>query len=87
MFYGRGFRWVVIGELVLLLAGLQVLRITDAPTETNVAWISFVVGLHFIAFAFVWREASIAVPGAIVLLLGVAGLAPPRPRCTAGCRW
>jgi hypothetical protein len=27
------------------------------------------------AFAFVWNEASIAVPGAIVFLLGAAGLA------------
>jgi hypothetical protein len=34
-----------------------------------------VVGLHFVAFAFVWNEASIAVPGAIVFLLGAAGLA------------
>ena len=66
---------VVIAEVVLLVVGLQVLRITGAPSEANVAWIALVVGLHFIAFAFVWREASIAVPGAIVLLLGVAGLA------------
>jgi hypothetical protein len=73
--YGRGFWWVVIAEVVLLVVGLQVLRIASAPSEANVAWIALVVGLHFIAFAFVWREASIAVPGAIVFLLGVAGLA------------
>jgi hypothetical protein len=73
--YGRGFWWVVIAELVLLIAGLQVLRVANAPTQTNVAWIALAVGLHFVAFAFVWKEASIAVPGATVLLLGAAGLA------------
>jgi len=72
--YGRGFWWVVIAEVALLIVGLQVLRIAGAPSEANVAWIALVVGLHFIAFAFVWQEASIAVPGAIVSLLGVAGL-------------
>lgn len=66
---------MVIVELVLLIVGLQAVRVAGAPTQANVAWIALVVGLHFIAFAFVWREASIAVPGAIVFLLGVAGLA------------
>ena len=33
------------------------------------------MGLHFVGFAVVWKEASIAVPGAVVLLLGAAGLA------------
>jgi hypothetical protein len=73
--YGRGFWWVVIAEVVLLVVGLQVLRIAGAPSEANVAWIALVVGAHFVAFALVWRDASIAVPGAIVFLLGVAGLA------------
>jgi hypothetical protein len=66
---------VVIAEPALLIVGLQILRIASAPAQANVAWIALVVGLHFIAFAFVWQTASIAVPGAIVLLLGVAGLA------------
>jgi hypothetical protein len=73
--YGRGFWWVVIAEVALLIAGIQVLRAAGAPTDANVAWIALVVGLHFIAFAFVWREASIALPGAALLLLGGAGLA------------
>jgi hypothetical protein len=73
--YGRGFWWVVIAEVALLIVGLQVLRVAGAPSQANVAWIALVVGLHFIAFAFVWRDASIAAPGAIVFLLGVAGLA------------
>lgn len=72
--YGRRFWWIVIGEVVLLIVGLQVLRITNAPTQANVAWIALVVGLHFIGFALVWKEPSIAVPGAFVMLLGVAGL-------------
>jgi hypothetical protein len=66
---------VVVGEVALLIVGLQVLRIAKAPTQANVAWIALVAGLHFVGFAFVWKEASIAVPGEVVLLLGVAGLA------------
>ena len=74
--YGRRFWWVVFAEVALLIAGLQVMRLTGAPTQANVAWIAFVVGLHFVALAFVWRETSIGTLGTIVLLLGAAGLAP-----------
>ena len=73
--YGRGFWRVVIAEAVLLIAGLQLLRLTGAPTQANVAWIAVVVGVHFVALASVWQEPSVVVLGAIVLLLGAAGLA------------
>jgi hypothetical protein len=60
---------------VLLVAGLEVLRLASAPTQANVAWIALVVGLHFVGFAFVWKDSSIAVSGTVLFLLGVAGLA------------
>jgi hypothetical protein len=82
--FGRSFVWVVAGELFLLVAGLQLLRALDAPTQANVAWIALVVGLHFVAFAAIWRERSIAVPGWLLFALGVAGLVMSD---TGGLRW
>jgi hypothetical protein len=72
--YGRRFWLIVAAEVVLLVVGLQVRRLLDAPEEANVAWIACVVGLHFIAFRWVWQTPSIAVPGALLTLLGAAGL-------------
>lgn len=72
--FGAGY-WLVVGaEIVLLIAGLVILRSVNAPQEVNVAWIAFVVGLHLIAFVMVWRQRSIVVPGAILAVFGVAGL-------------
>lgn len=73
--YGRGFWLVVAGELALFQAGFQVLRVLDAPSQSRVAWIALVVGLHFVAFARLWREPSIALVGVIAFFLGAAGLA------------
>lgn len=74
MWFGRSFLWVVAGELFLLIAGLQLLRALGAPTQANVAWIALVVGLHFVAFAVIWREKSIAIPGSLLFAFGAAGL-------------
>ncbi|MEV4377053.1 hypothetical protein [Streptosporangium sp. NPDC049644] len=46
----------------------------ERPEQTNVAWVTFVVGVHFVALAPVWKDWSIAVPGVVLTLLGVAGL-------------
>jgi hypothetical protein len=72
--FGRSFLWVVTAELFVLVAGLQLLRALGAPTQANVAWIALVVGLHFVAFAVIWKEKSIAIPGWLLFALGVAGL-------------
>jgi hypothetical protein len=72
--FNRGFGIVVAVEVVALFGGLQVLgRVFDAP-DAGVAWISLVVGLHFVALAVVWGESSLHVLGGAVTVCGVAGL-------------
>jgi hypothetical protein len=65
---------VVAAEVVLLFGGIALLRALDRPEETNVAWVAFVVGIHFVALAPVWRQRGILVPGVVLTLFGVAGL-------------
>ncbi|MET8846175.1 hypothetical protein [Amycolatopsis sp. NPDC004625] len=73
--FGPGYRVIVVGEVVLLVAGFFVLSLLDAPVQANVAWIATVVGLHFVALASAWKTRSILVVGAVLTGLGVAGLA------------
>jgi hypothetical protein len=72
--FNRGYWLVVVAEVVLLFGGIAVLRAWERPEETNVAWIAFVVGVHFIALAPAWKQRSIILPGVILSLFGVAGL-------------
>ncbi|MER6578767.1 hypothetical protein [Nonomuraea sp. NPDC001023] len=72
--FGGGYVAVVVAEVVLLFGGLRVLAALGRPEEGNVAWVAFVVGVHFVALAPVWRDWSIAVPGAALTLLGAGGL-------------
>ncbi len=72
--FGRGYLVVVLAEAILLFGGLRVLAALERPVETNVAWIAFVVGVHFVALAPIWKDWSIAAPGVALTLLGVAGL-------------
>lgn len=73
--FGPGYRVIVVGEVVLLVAGFFVLSLLDAPVQANVAWIATVVGLHFAALAAAWKTRSILVVGAVLTVLGIAGLA------------
>ena len=72
--FGRGYLIVVAAEALLLFGGLRVLAAWGLPAQANVAWVAFVVGVHFIALAPIWKDRGIAVPGAALTLLGVAGL-------------
>lgn len=72
--FGPSYRIVVIGEVVLLVAGFFVLSLLDAPVQANVAWIATVVGLHFVALASAWKTRSILVVGVVLTVLGVVGL-------------
>jgi hypothetical protein len=72
--FGTGYWIVVAAEVVLLFGGFQVLRRLDAPSEANVAWIAVVVGVHFIAFLWVWQQRTILIPGFLLTGYGVAGL-------------
>ncbi|MDQ7804099.1 hypothetical protein Q5425_10165 [Amycolatopsis sp. A133] len=73
--FGPGYRFVVLGEVVLLFGGFFVLRLLEAPVQANVAWIATVVGLHFAALASAWKTRSILAVGVVLTVLGVAGLA------------
>ncbi|MEU7432108.1 hypothetical protein AB0B07_14845 [Streptomyces sioyaensis] len=68
------FAFVVGAEVALLIGGNVALREGGAPQETGVAWVALIVGLHFLALAAVWKRRSIAVPGAALTALGMAGL-------------
>jgi len=73
--FGPSYRVIVIGEVVLLIAGFFVLSLLDAPVQANVAWIATIVGLHFVALASAWKTRSILVIGVVLTVLGVVGLA------------
>lgn len=72
--FGRGYLLIVAAEVILLFGGLQVLRVLDRPWQGNVAWVALIVGLHFVALAPVWKEPSIGITGAVLSVLGIAGL-------------
>jgi hypothetical protein len=82
--YGRRFWLIVAAEFALFQAGFQALRALNAPPQASVGWIALVVGLHFVAFARLWREPSVALLGVIVSALGAAGLAMSD---TSGVAW
>ncbi|MBB5965669.1 hypothetical protein [Planomonospora venezuelensis] len=73
-FFGLRYAFIVAAEAVLLFGGIAVLRVWERPEQTNVAWIAFVVGVHFVALAPVWGQRSILVVGVVLALLGTAGL-------------
>jgi hypothetical protein len=73
--FGPNYRVIVIGEVVLFVAGFFVLSLLDAPVQANVAWIATIVGLHFVTLASAWRTRSVLVVGVVLTALGVAGLA------------
>ncbi|MFG2876547.1 hypothetical protein ACGFYU_16410 [Streptomyces sp. NPDC048337] len=73
--FGRGYRYVVAAEVLLLAAGLFVIaRLLHSP-QAAVGWIALVVGLHFFGLAAVWRMASVRLPAAAMSACGAAGLA------------
>lgn len=73
--FGRSYRLIVAGEVVLLVAGFFVLNLLTAPVQANVAWIATIVGIHFAALSSAWRTRSVLVIGVVLTALGIAGLA------------
>ncbi|WP_345571732.1 hypothetical protein [Nonomuraea rosea] len=72
--FGKGYLVVVAAEAILLFGGIRVLAAVESPEQANVAWVAFVVGVHFIVLAPIWQDRGIAVPGVVLSLLGAAGL-------------
>ncbi len=74
--FGRRYWVIVAAEAALLAIGFIAIWGIGAPSQTYLAWIALIVGLHFIAFRLtgVWRG-GITAPAALLILFGVAGLA------------
>ena len=71
----RGYWLVVAAEVAALAADLAALNgPLDAP-EAGVAWVSFVVGVHFVALGVVFRESPFHWLGGALGACGLAGLA------------
>jgi uncharacterized membrane protein YhaH (DUF805 family) len=71
---GRAY-WVVVGiEGIALLVGARLLAGPLDTPEAGVAWVSFVVGVHFFALAVVFSESFFHWLGAAIAVCGAAGL-------------
>lgn len=73
--FARGYWFVVAVEIVALAGGLALLNGPLDAARAGVAWVSFVVGVHFIALASVFGEPFFARLGGAVTACGLAGLA------------
>ena len=72
----RGWYWLVVaGEAAAILAGAAVLNGPAGLPRAVVAWVSVVVGVHFLALATIWRVPLFRLLGAAIALCGAAGLA------------
>ena len=72
--FGRGYWFVVAAEFIALYLGVRVLGgPLDAP-EAGVAWVSLVVGVHFLALAAVFGERYFHWLGGMISL--IAGVLP-----------
>lgn len=72
---GRGYWLVVAGEVVAFPVGVRVLNGPLDTPNAGVAWVAFVVGVHFVALAVVWTEPIFHWLGAAMALCGLVGLA------------
>jgi hypothetical protein len=72
--FGRGYQLVVAGEVAAGVAGLALLNGPLDTPRAGVAWVSLVVGVHFVALGGLWREPSLRWLGAGIAGCGAAGL-------------
>ena len=72
--FTRGYWLVVAGEVVALAAGLALINGPLAAPKAAVAWVSFVVGVHFVALALVWHLRLFHALGVAPGVCGLLGL-------------
>jgi hypothetical protein len=73
--FRRGFWLIVAGEGVAIVAGSAMLTgPLGLPERGVVAWVSVVVGVHFLALGAIWRTRLFHVLGAAIAASGIAGL-------------
>lgn len=73
--FGRGYWTVVVIEFVALFAGARVLSGPLGVPQAGVAWVSFVVGVHFFALAIVFKQRFFHLLGAVITACGLVGIA------------
>jgi len=80
--FGRSYWLIVAVEVVALFGGVRLLTGPLGHPQGGVAWVSFVVGVHFFALAavfrapyFNWLAAAVTLCGSIGLILVFAGAA------------
>lgn len=72
--FGAKRYWAIVaGEAIALFGGLAVINLVLHQPKVAVAWIAFVVGVHFFGLAAAFRLTRFHVLGAAQTLLGIAG--------------
>ena len=72
--FGGSYWLVVAGEAAAIVAGAFILNGPAGLPRAVVAWVSVVVGVHFLALAAIWRFPLFRLLGAGIALCGAAGL-------------
>lgn len=72
--FGRGYWLVVAAEAAAIVAGSAIISGALGAPHAVVAWVSVVVGFHFLALGVIWRLRMFHLLGAAIALCGVAGL-------------
>ncbi len=72
--FGRGYWMVAAAEVAGVVAGNLVLVRVLPGTRAPLAWVTFVVGVHFFGLAAVWQLGFFRRLGAVLAVLGAAGL-------------
>jgi hypothetical protein len=68
----RVYWWCVVAEVVALFAGTRLLD-ANGHGEYGVAWVAFVVGLHFLPFSWAWRHPEFRWLGITLMTLASIG--------------
>ena len=72
--FGLGYWLVVAGEAAAIPAGAALLNGPAGLPHAVVAWVSVVVGVHFVVLAAIWRLGLFRLLGVAITLCGVAGM-------------
>ncbi len=72
--FGSRYFLVVAAEVAAIPAGSALLNGLFHRPDAVVAWVSVVVGVHFIVLAAVWRMSLFRLLGAAIALCGLAGM-------------
>jgi hypothetical protein len=68
----RVYWWCVLAEVVALFAGTRLLD-AGGHGEYGVAWVAFIVGLHFLPFSWAWRHPEFIELGFALMTLATIG--------------